>query len=133
MGMKRLTGLFIGELIAVWASVIAGWVLHWRMPLSSLAAVPTGLILWISGFAYSLHLRQAMARRREAAVGRPFKLPRGYPMVEARAAMHLGVAIGFRSWPTLGVALACLALNLTLAASFRKKIRSRLEQRRIRL
>ncbi len=123
----------IVELIAVWASVILGLALHWLMPVSALAAVPIGLLLWIGGLAYTLHLSQEISRRRESRAVLRLKRPRGYPMVEARAAMHLGVAIGFRSWLTLIVAAIAIILNLGLAISFRNKMQRRLERRRMRL
>jgi hypothetical protein len=130
--MKKFRVLLIIELIAIWGSVILGLALHSHIPMPAAAAVPIGLLLWIGGFAYTLYLRQSIQKRRETGAI-AMQRPRGYPMVEARAAMHFGVAIGFRSWPTLGVAAASTILNLGMAISFRKKIKKRLENRRLGL
>jgi hypothetical protein len=121
---KRLQALFVFEFAAVLASVAIAYATHWRIPVSPWVAAPIGLVLWACGFIYTMHLRsewkEATERRRRPA------RRRGFPFVEARAAMHLGVAIGFRSWPTLIVAAACLAINLWLAISMRRRLRERL-------
>jgi hypothetical protein len=124
-GRQRFRGLFIGESIAILASVVIAYISHWRMPVSPWIAVPAGTTLWACGFVYTLHLRKGF---REAAEGRrkPATRRRGYPLVEARGAMHLGVALGFRSWPTLIVAVACLAVNLLLVVYMRRKLRKRM-------
>jgi len=122
-GMKRLRGLFIGEFVAILASVVVAYFTHWRIPISSWVAVPAGTVMWACGFIYTLHLRKGFreaVERRE----RPAKR-RGFPLVEARAAMHLGVALGFRSWPTLIVAVVCIAINVGMAIALRRKLRSR--------
>ena len=124
LGRQRFRGLFIGEFIAILASVVIAYITHWRMPISPWIAVPAGTALWAGGFVYTLHLRKGF---REAAGGRRKPAQRrGYPLVEARGAMHLGVALGFRSWPTLIVAVACLAVNLSLAVHMRRKLRKRM-------
>ena len=128
--MKNLKFLIIGELLAVWLSVIAGIAFHWRIPISPWIAIPAGLLLWICGFLYTLRYRATIKERHKAGIRAARKPWRGYPMVEARAAMHFGVAIGFRSWPTLGVAVACVILNLALSLSLRRKMRSRASLRR---
>jgi hypothetical protein len=125
--IQNLQWLFIGELVLVWASVAVGIIAHWRIAISPWIAAPVGLVLWICGFLFTLHLRKELKEVREKRV-RPAKR-RGYPMVEARAAMHFGVALGFRSWPTLGVAVVCTAVNLGLAVSFRRKLRKRIAAR----
>jgi hypothetical protein len=130
--MKKFSVLLIVELVAIWGSVILGLALHSRIPMPVAAAVPIGLLLWIGGFAYTLHRRQSIQKRRETGAI-SMQRSRGYPMLEARAAMHFGVAIGFRSWPTLGVAAAATILNLGTAIAFRKKIKKRFEHRRLGL
>jgi type IV secretory pathway TrbD component len=125
--MQNIQWIFLSELVLIWGSVILGFAAHWRIPLSPWIAAPIGLALWIFGFIFTLHLRKELKEVREKRV-RPVRR-RGYPMVEARAAMHFGVALGFRSWPTLGVAIACTAVNLWLAVSFRRKLRERISAR----
>lgn len=120
---KKFRGVFIIELVAILASLAVAYITDWRMPLSPWIAVPAGVVLWISGFGYTMHLRRRFREVREQGM-RPGKR-RGYPMVEARAAMHLGVALGFRSWPTLVVAVACAAVNLGLAIYLKRRIRDR--------
>ncbi|MBC7253291.1 MAG: hypothetical protein H5T72_04895 [Actinobacteria bacterium] len=44
----------------------------------------------------------------------------------ARGASQLGVAIGFRSWPTLAAAAVFLVLNLFLAARTRRVVLERI-------
>jgi len=123
-GRKRFQALFIAEFVAVLASVLIAYVTHWRMPISPWIAAPTGLVLWACGFMYTMYLRgkwKEAAERHERPARR-----RGFPFVEARAAMHLGVALGFRSWPTLIVALVSAAVNLWLAISLRRRLRNRM-------
>jgi protein-S-isoprenylcysteine O-methyltransferase Ste14 len=121
--MKKLRYLFLGELVAILASVAVGWAAGWRMPLKPWIAIPAGLVLWGCGFAFTLHLRRQMQMAREQHVRPPRH--RGYPLVTARAAMHLGVALGTRSWPTLAVAVLCAAVNLGVAIRFRRALRDR--------
>jgi|GEM_PF-1880680 len=128
--MRNLKFLIVGEFLAVWLSVIAGLALRWRMPISPWVAVSLGLLLWICGFAYTLRLRSMLQKGHQGGGRQAGRLRRGYPMVEARAAMHFGVAIGFRSWPTLGVAVACIVLNIALAFSLRRRMRRRVIYRR---
>jgi hypothetical protein len=121
-GRKRLQALFIGEFVAILASVVIAYMTHWRMPISSWIAAPIGLALWACGFGYTMYLRSGWkkaAQRRERPPRR-----RGFPFVEARAAMHLGVALGFRSWPTLIVAAVIIVINLAMAVSLRRKLPS---------
>ena len=122
--MKKLRTAFIVEFVAVLASIVVAYAADWRMPISPWIAAPAGLILWGSGLLYTLHLRGEIREAMERGT-----LPsrrHGYPMVEARAAMHLGAALGFRSWPTLIVAVVCAAVNLGLAVSMRRRLLSRL-------
>ena len=121
---RRFKALFIAESVAVLGSVVVAFIAHWRMPISPWIAAPAGTALWVCGLLYTLHLRKEWkeaGQRRERPARR-----RGFPLVEARAAMHLGVALGFRSWPTLVVAVACIAVNLGLAVSMRRKLRGRI-------
>ncbi len=116
-----MRALFIGESIVVLASVVIAYITHWRMPISPWIAAPAGLAIWAGGLAYTMHLRgewKKAAETRERPAGR-----RGFPLVWARAAMHLGVALGFRSWPTLIVVAACLVVNLLMAVYVRRRLR----------
>lgn len=122
-GGKRLRAAFIAESVAILVSVVVAFVTRWRMPVSPWIAAPAGTALWACGLLYTLHLRKDLREAVERRV-RPAR-KRGYPMVEARAAMHLGVALGFRSWPTLIVAAACLVFNLYLAVRLRRLLRGR--------
>lgn len=128
--MKKLRVLFIGELVIIWASVALGLMAGWRIPISPWIAIPVGLLLWICGFLYTLRLRGQFKEAAERHRRPPRR--RGYPLVEARIAMHLGVALGFRSWPTLGAALVFAAVNLGLAAYWRHKLRDRFGRRGFR-
>lgn len=121
-GMKRFQLLFIAEFVAVLASVAVAYITHWRMPISPWIAAPIGLVLWACGFMYTMYLRGKWKEARERRE-RPTRR-RGFPFVEARAAMHLGVALGFRSWPTLIVAAVSAAVNLWLAISLRRRLRN---------
>ncbi len=111
--------LFLGEFVAILASVVVGWAAGWRMPIKPWIAIPAGLVLWGCGLAFTMHLRRRMQAARERHVRPP--RPRGYPLVTARAAMHLGVVLGTRSWPTLAVAVLCAAINLGVAIRFRRR------------
>jgi len=122
---KKFQALFIAEFAAVLASVVIAYVTHWRMPISPWIAVPIGLVIWACGFMYTMYLRGKRKEARERRE-RPTRR-RGFPFVEARAAMYLGVALGFRSWPTLIVAAVSAAVNLWLAVSLRRRLRRRME------
>lgn len=118
--MRRIRHILLIESLLVLGSAIAGYLLHWRIPLPAWLAVPAGLILWAGGLFFTLRLRRRRAERRGREMrGRSRK---GYPLVEARGVMHLGVAIGFRSWPTLAAAAVLFAANLALAMRMRRTL-----------
>jgi hypothetical protein len=122
--MKKLRYLFLAELVVMLASIVVGYATGWRMPIKPAIAVPAGLALWGCGFACTMHLRNQLKEAREQRVRPPHR--RGYPLVTARAAMHCGVALGTRSWPTLVTAAAFTAVNLVLAITLRRRWRGAL-------
>ncbi|MDI7252025.1 MAG: hypothetical protein QME89_05640 [Actinomycetota bacterium] len=119
----RLRALLWVESLLIMGSVVAAYLLHWRIPLPAWLAVPAGVLLWGGGLLYTLRRRGEWKARRGR--GRRRMFPGGYPLVWARGAMHLGVALGFRSWPTLGAAVVFLAVNLFLAARARRVVLER--------
>ncbi len=114
--VRRIRHILLIESLLVLGSAIAGYLLHWRIPLPVWLAVPAGLILWAGGLFFTLRLRRRRAERRGREMrGRSRK---GYPLVEARGGMHLGAAIGFRLWPNLAESLGeARIIHPTVAAS----------------
>ncbi len=115
--------VFLIESVVIIASVIAAYALHWRMSISPWIAIPSGIVLWASGLIWTVRLRSRLRKAVDKSM--PLIRPRGYPMVEAKAAMHLGAAVGFRSWPTLAAAGIFFLFNLWMAVSARRRIRGR--------
>jgi hypothetical protein len=121
---KRLGALLLVEALVIVGSVVAAYLLRWRIPLPAWFAVPAGLLLWGGGLLYTFSLRGKWRERHRLNLRKGPR--RGYPLVWARGASHLGVAIGFRSWPTLAAAAVFLALNLFLAARTRRVVLERI-------
>jgi hypothetical protein len=118
--MASMQWLVVVQLVLVWGSVIIGLLTGWRMPLPRWAAIPAGLAIWFGGLILNL---QGRKRFREVMGPGGLKArKRGYPLIAGRTAMNLGIALAFRSWPTLVATALLLAFYLLLAQKVRSSI-----------
>ncbi len=126
--VRRIRLILFFETLLVVGSVVAAYLLQWRIPLPVWLAVPAGLLLWLGGLMFTLNRRRRWMAQNGVRSRRGGR--NGYPLVKARGIMHLGVALGFRSWPTLALAAVLFALNLILAMRTRRLMPERPWRRR---
>lgn len=103
MLMPQANWVIVLHFFLLWGSVITGLAAGWRIPIPIYVSLPLGLMIWAVGLLYNLSATQR--HRRGPATHRAALARRGYQRIIARTIMNLGVAVGFRSWLTLIVAV----------------------------
>ena len=83
------------------------------MPIPIVVSIPLGVMIWALGLLYNLSAKQRY--RRGLATHRSAQSRRSYQRITARTIMNLGVAVGFRSWLTLLVAIILIPFYATAA------------------
>jgi len=111
--MPQANWVIVLHFLLLWASVITGLAAGWNMPIPIVVSAPLGLMLWALGFLYNLSANQRY--RRGVATHRSAQARRSYQRITARTIMNLGVAVGFRSWLTLLVAILLIPFYATAA------------------
>ncbi len=87
----------------LWGTVIISLAAGWIIPMPPYVAIPLGIILWLLGLLYNVSI---INRHRRGGEMHSIALARrGYQRIVARTVMNLGVALGFRSWLTVIIAL----------------------------
>jgi hypothetical protein len=103
----------------LWGTVIIGLAAGLLLPVSKLIAIPLGVLLWILGLLYNLHLVQ---RRRVRNPHARVSSSRGNGRIAARSLMNFGIAFGFRSWLTIIAAFILIPLYMWAVARRREYV-----------
>jgi hypothetical protein len=115
--MPQANWVIILHFILLWGSVITGLAAGWRINIPLAVAVPLGLVIWALGFVYNVSI--VRRQRLRLATHRLAASRRGYQRILARTVMNVGVALGFRSWLTLIIAV--LLIPFYAAAARRRE------------
>lgn len=116
--MPQANWVIIIHFVVLWGSVITSLAASWRVPLPNYVAIPLGIMIWALGFLYNVSVTRRY--RRGQAMHRAALARRGYQRITARTIMNLGVAVGFRSWLTLIIAILLIPVY---AAAVRRRQR----------
>ncbi|MDY6795503.1 MAG: hypothetical protein SWK76_09550 [Actinomycetota bacterium] len=101
--MPQANWILVLHFLALWGSVATSLMAGWLLPLSNWISLPLGMAVWLAGFTYNLY---SMKRyKNEPSQQRSTIARRGYHRITARTIMNLGVAVLFRSWFTLIIAV----------------------------
>jgi hypothetical protein len=101
--MPQANWVIIVHFGLLWGSVITSLAAGWRIPMPYYVSVPLGIIVFILGFLYNVSIVNRYRHGEE--MHRLALARRGYQRIAARTIMNIGVALGFRSWLTLIIAL----------------------------
>ncbi len=111
-------GLLLINTFFIWGSAILfSVVLKWRLPIPLWAGLVFGVLLWIAGllFAIQVTAERRRMRRGTARAGTHLMGLVAHPYATSRLTMNLGVALAFRSWVTLIIAVLLYPLYTMLA------------------
>ncbi len=111
-------GLLLINTFFIWGSAILfSVVLEWRLPIPLWAGLVFGILLWIAGllFAIQVTAERRRLRRGTARAGTRLMGLVAHPYATSRLMMNLGVALAFRSWVTLIIAVLLYPLYTMLA------------------
>ena len=92
----------------LWGSVITSLAAGWRIPMPLYVSAPLGIIVFVLGLLYNISVVNRYRRGEE--MHRLSLSRRGYQRIAARTVMNVGVALGFRSWLTLIIALLLIPI-----------------------
>jgi len=111
--MPQANWVIVLHFLLLWASVITGLAAGWLMPIPIIVSIPLGLMIWALGLFYNIGANQRY--RRGLATHRSAQARRSYQRITARTIMNLGIAVSFRSWLTLLVAIILIPFYATAA------------------
>jgi hypothetical protein len=101
--MPQANWVILLHFVLLWGSVITSLAAGWRINMPLSVAIPLGIMVWLLGLIYNVSVIRR--QRQGAATHRTAQAQRGYLRITARTIMNLGIAIGFRSWLTLIIAV----------------------------
>lgn len=111
-------GLLLVNIFFIWGSAILfGVVLKWRLPIPLWAGLVFGILLWIAGllFAIQVTAERRRLRRGTARSGTHLMGLVAHPFATTRLMMNLGMALAFRSWVTLIIAILLYPMYTLMA------------------
>lgn len=115
--MQQANWIIFLHFLALWGSVITSLAATWRLPVPLAVAMPLGAALWACGFLVNVY-----AARQPGPVRPSYRSPfyrSSGRRIFARTIMNLGIALFFRAWLTIAVALVLVPLY-ALAAQRRR-------------
>ena len=115
-------GLLLINVFFIWGSAILfSLILKWRLPVPLWAGLVFGRLLWIAGSLLAILVRaeRRRLRRGTARSGTHLMGLVAHPFATSRLMMNLGIALAFRSWVTLVIAIL-LYPTYTLLAKRRR-------------
>lgn len=118
--MPDASWIIFVHFLAIWASVATGLIAGWLLPLPVWVSMPLGFLLWVGGLLYNIS--SINRQRREPATHRAAEDHRIYQRISARTLMNLGIALAFRSWLTIIVAIVLIPLYTAAARRRRRYI-----------
>ena len=111
-------GLLLINVFFIWGSAILfSVVLNWRLPIPLWAGLVFGILLWMAGLLLAIKVtaERRRLRRGTARSGTHLMGLVAHPFATTRLMMNLGIALAFRSWVTLIIAVLLYPLYTMLA------------------
>jgi len=106
--MPQANWVILVHFALLWGTVIVSLAAGWLIPMPLYVSIPLGIIVWLLGFLYNVSSVNRY-RRGEEMYGTALAR-RGYQRIAARTIMNIGVALGFRSWLTIIIALLLIPI-----------------------